>query len=159
MTTVGRKPKPTALKKLEGNPGKRALNKKEPRAQPAIPQCPKHLKDEARKEWRRVSKQLHELGILTRVDRSVLAAYCTAWGTYVEAEEHLESEGHVLISEKGAVTQNPWSWISKSARDQMVKFAAEFGMTPSSRSRVKVEMPSEEEELERMLFGKAVAVK
>ena len=27
---AGRKPKPTAVKKLEGNPGKRKLNKKEP---------------------------------------------------------------------------------------------------------------------------------
>lgn len=27
---AGRKPKPTALKKLEGNPGKRKLNTKEP---------------------------------------------------------------------------------------------------------------------------------
>lgn len=30
MTMAGRKPKPTALKKLEGNPGKRKLNTKEP---------------------------------------------------------------------------------------------------------------------------------
>ena len=27
---AGRKPKPTAVKKLEGNPGKRKLNTKEP---------------------------------------------------------------------------------------------------------------------------------
>lgn len=27
---AGRKPKPTAVKKLEGNPGKRKLNSKEP---------------------------------------------------------------------------------------------------------------------------------
>jgi phage terminase small subunit len=49
--------------------------------------------------------------------------------------------------------------IKKRSMDQMVKFAAEFGMTPSSRSRVKVDIPSEEEELEKMLFGKNVKVK
>lgn len=31
MAQRGRKPKPTALKELEGNPGKRTLNDKEPK--------------------------------------------------------------------------------------------------------------------------------
>jgi len=157
--TAGRKPKPTALKELTGNPGKRALNKQEPKAQSAIPPCPKHLKGEARKEWRRVSKELVNLGILARVDRAALAAYCTAWATYVLAETTLESEGHVIISDKGSMSQNPWSWIAKSAREQMVKFAAEFGMTPSARSRVRVDKPDVEGELEKMLFGGSVSVK
>ena len=40
MATRGRKPKPTALKLLEGNPSRRALNKNEPQPPTSIPECP-----------------------------------------------------------------------------------------------------------------------
>jgi len=155
----GRKPKPTAVKKLEGNPGKRALNKKEPKAESSVPSCPEHLKGEARQEWTRITKELHKLGLLTQVDRAALASYCTAYGHWVDAEKHLEEEDAVIITDKGNMVQNPYMQISKRSMDQMVKFAAEFGMTPSSRSRVKVDAPDAEDELERMLFGDRVEVK
>ena len=74
----GRKPKPTAIKALEGNPGKRELNKNEPKPKKKAPACPKWLDDEAKKEWRRLSKQLEELGILTEVDMTAFAGYCQA---------------------------------------------------------------------------------
>ena len=50
MTMAGRKPKPTALKKLEGNPGKRKLNTKEPIPAKGMPNCPEWLLPEAKKE-------------------------------------------------------------------------------------------------------------
>lgn len=51
MTMAGRKPKPTALKKLEGNPGKRKLNTKEPIPAKGMLNCPEWLLPEAKKEW------------------------------------------------------------------------------------------------------------
>ena len=47
MATKGRKPTPTAIKELEGNPGKRALNDKEPKPVKKAPACPKWLEPEA----------------------------------------------------------------------------------------------------------------
>ncbi len=44
---AGRKPKPTAVKKLEGNPGKRKLNDKEPMPVKGMPTCPAWLMSEA----------------------------------------------------------------------------------------------------------------
>lgn len=155
----GRKPKPTRMKELEGNPGKRALNKKEPKPELAIPECPAHLKGEARKEWNRIVKELHALGILTNVDRAALVVYCTAWADYVRACNKLEKEGYVIISDKGGMYQNPWVALQKRSMDQIMRFAAEFGMTPSSRSRVRVEKEDPAEELERLLFGTNVVVK
>lgn len=157
--TRGRKPKPTAIKELEGNPGKRALNRKEPKPDKAIPTCPAHLKDVAREEWNRITKEAVDLGIITKLDRAALAICCTAWADYVKACETLEVEGEVIISEKGGAYQNPWMAIKKRSMDQCMKFYAEFGMTPSGRSRVKVETPDDEDELERMLFGEQVKVK
>lgn len=152
----GRKPKPTALKLLEGNPGKRAINKQEPQPESVIPECPPHLKGVARTEWVRLTKELHELKIITRIDRAALAVCCTAWADYVKACDKLEKQGDVIISEKGGLYQNPWVAIKKRSMDQVQKFYAEFGMTPSSRSRVHVETPSEEDEIAGYLFGKKV---
>ena len=53
MATRGRKPKPTAMKELEGNPGKHPLNTSEPKPNKKAPACPKWLEPEAKKEWRK----------------------------------------------------------------------------------------------------------
>ena len=72
---AGRKPKPTAVKKLEGNPGKRKLNTKEPNPGKGMPDCPAWLLPEAKTEWIRLSEKLNQMGVLTEIDRSVFAAY------------------------------------------------------------------------------------
>ena len=92
----GRRPLPTAIKELTGNPGKRPLNLDEPQPPKVIPKCPKHLDENARKEWRRISLELHRLNLLTIVDRAALAAYCQAWGRWVEAEANIQRFGGVI---------------------------------------------------------------
>lgn len=155
----GRKPKPTAVKLLEGNPGKRKLNKMEPTPEVAIPECPNHLHGAARTEWHRLVVELQHLGMISRLDRAALAICCTAWADYVKACNKLEKEGEVMISDKGGYYQNPWVGIKKRSMEQIQKFYTEFGMTPSSRSRVKLDKPSEEDEMASMLFGSTVQVK
>lgn len=156
----GRKPKPSAIKELEGNPGKREINKQEPKPAATVPTCPPHLKGAARTEWNRIVAELVKLKIISEIDRAALAVCCTAWADYVKACNKLEKQGEVIISEQGGLYQNPWVAIKKRSMDQVQKFYAEFGMTPSSRSRVKVDTPSEEEEMEGFLFGnKSVKVK
>lgn len=150
--TRGRKPKPTEQKKLEGNPGKRGLNNQEPKPETKIPPCPSHLKGEARKEWDRVTKELLALNIISEIDRASLVAYCTAWGMYVKACGKLEKQSEVMISDEGGMYQNPWVAIRNKAMEQILKFSAEYGMTPSSRARLKVETPTEGDELEKMLM-------
>ena len=60
-----------ALKKLEGNPGKRKLNTKEPVPEQGMPDCPKWLLPEAKKEWKRLCQKLSEMGALTATKRLV----------------------------------------------------------------------------------------
>jgi phage terminase small subunit len=91
----GRKPKTSALKMFEGNPGRRSLNKNEPKPAVETPECPVHLDDEAQAEWNRITPDLHTLGLVARVDRAALAAYCQAWSRWVKAEEMLNSTGGV----------------------------------------------------------------
>ena len=74
----GRRPTPTRLKMLTGNPGKRRLNEDEPRPNPNIPECPPELGPVARTEWDRLVDELAVLRMLTNLDRAALAAYCGA---------------------------------------------------------------------------------
>ena len=153
MGRRGPAPKPNELKKLEGNPGKRTTNRNEPRPAQKIPPCPKHLSNEARKEWRRVSKQLVQLKLVTEVDRAALAAYCQAWARWVQAEQEMANKDFrmITITESGYPVVSPWFGVANKAMQQMRAFLAEFGMTPSSRSRIQVPKENEEDEFDSFL--------
>lgn len=131
----GRKPKPRKLKELEGNPGNRPLEPEIPAA-PGAPACPDHIQGEARLEWARIIQELEAAGLITKLDRAALAAYCTAWGRWVEAETKLRELGPVVKSPSGYPIVNPFLAIANKAMEQMMKALVEFGMTPSARSRV-----------------------
>ena len=142
----GRKPKPTYLKLLNGNPGKRPLNQSEPKPQPEreIPLAPPELSVEARAEWERVAGELSRLGTLTVVDRAALAAYSQAYGRWIQAERAIAemaqrdqlTHGLMIKTTNGNAIQNPLVGMANRAMADMVRYAAEFGMTPSSRSRI-----------------------
>ena len=104
----GRKPKPTRLKVVEGNAGKRRINGREPTPPSSKPTCPSHLSPTAKAEWKRLAETLNRIGILTQVDRTVLAAYCQAYGRWVEAEKKLAETPVLLKTPAGYVQQSPW---------------------------------------------------
>lgn len=132
----GRKPLPTRLKELAGNPGKRPLNRREPKPKTQIPPCPATLSAQARSEWKRITAQLQPLDLVSHLDRAALAAYCNAWARWVEAENELKKSGTVVKSPSGFPIQNPYLAVSNAAVEQMRKFLVEFGLTPASRSRL-----------------------
>lgn len=146
----GRKPKPSHLKLVAGNPGRRALNTAEPMPERARPMPPPELNDDAKVEWGRVSDELYALGLLTGVDRAALAAYCQAYGRWMQAERAIAemakrdplTGGLMIKTTNGNAIQNPLIGTANKAMTDMVRFAAEFGMTPSARSRIQAEAPN-----------------
>ena len=134
----GRPAKPTRIKELQGNPGKRAANKREPRPASGRPPRPKHLEGEARREWNRISKQLLELGLLAKVDRAALAAYCQAWADWVRAHEELAKGTMITFTDKGYPVLNPWWSVATTASKQIKSYLVEFGLSPAARSRLQV---------------------
>lgn len=153
MGQRGPAPKPTALKRLEGNPGKRALNTREPQFGVKAPPCPRHLTAEARREWRRVARELLGQGLLQTVDRAALAAYCQAWARWVEAEQQMAQPGFemVITTDKGYAHVSPWFQVATQSLKQMKAFLVEFGLTPASRSRIQVPERTEADEFEQFL--------
>ena len=136
MATKGRRPKPTELKVLEGNPGKRKLNAKEPKPEKKAPACPAWLMPEAKKEWRRLAKSLEAMGLLTENDRSAFAAYCQAYARWKEAEERITDRGLVIRTPSGYPQQVPYISIAQQYLRLMGQYAERFGLDPSSRSRI-----------------------
>jgi P27 family predicted phage terminase small subunit len=155
----GRKPKPTAAKKLAGNPGKRALNENEPqpRITPDIT-APAHLDADARVKWDELVAELYPAGLLTTIDVDALTFYCVLYARWKKAERIVKDKGEVIKTVNGNIIQNPYLSIANRALGQMAKLGAEFGMTPSSRTRIAAQPLEEESELERELFGAPVRV-
>ena len=149
----GRKPLPTAVRRINGNPGKRGYNAAEPLPPAGVPDCPAHLNAAGREEWQRIAVMLHQMGVLTTVDRAVLAAYCQSWGRWVEAEEKLQATPMMLKAPSGYVQQSPWLSIANKQLELMGRFMAELGLTPASRARVITVGTGEKiDRIERIIF-------
>ena len=143
----GKRPKPSHLKVITGNPGKRALPTAEPRPRPSLPEPPDHLNADALEEWQRVAPLLFQLGLLTAIDRGTLAAMCQAYGRWIQAERALLkmagndplTGGLLMKTSNGNAIQSPLVGTANKAAADYVRYATEFGLTPSARSRVEAD--------------------
>lgn len=155
MATRGRKPTPTAIKELEGNPGKRPLNSNEPKPDATAPKCPKWLEPEAKKEWKRLSIEMERIGILTKVDMAAFAAYCQAYARWQEAEKFITEHGTIVRTPSGYWQTVPQVSIAQTYMKIMEKLAEQFGLTPSSRSRIIAgnQEGNTDDEMEKILRG------
>lgn len=125
----GPKPAPTMLKKLAGNPGKRALNDSEPLPQGGPPPCPEWMPAEGQQQWARVVPELDRLGLLTKVDGAVLEAFCAIYAEFVLSVRAREPIKASLIA-------------------QMRFYAGELGLTPAARARLSAPAGQEDEQIE-----------
>ena len=149
-------PKPAALRALEGNPGKRSLNLAEGiNPQVEIPSAPKHLGQEARKEWKRITPFLEELGLISGLDRAALALYCQSVGRLSELETAFNGKVDLnvrnekmtyadavyaashSITPSGYAQQSVIVQLIKSHREQVNRYLMHFGLSPAARGRVQ----------------------
>jgi len=140
----GRKPVPTAIKEMRGtfekNPQRR--NQNEPVAPEGAPECPDHLSEPAKMEWYFMTNVLDEMGLLSRADRAALEIYCQTFGEWRHACDMVARHGAVIqMKTKAGILpkRNPFDLIRERTATTCAKLLTEFGLTPSSRSRVAVE--------------------
>ena len=144
MAQRGPKTKPTQLKLLTGTARDHRLNPREPQPEVICPRAPEHLTTAARAEWDRIVVELMALQLVSNLDRGTLGAYCQAYGRWSAAETALArmaerdtvTEGLIVKTKSGNLIQNPLVGAANNAMADMVRYAAEFGLTPSARSRV-----------------------
>lgn len=145
MSKPGPAGKPTALKKLQGNPGHRPLNNKEPQPDNTRPRPPRHLTKEARKCWDALSRRLHECGLLTSIDGMGLELLCENYATWRDAKDLVDVEGYFCRSDAGNLYQHPAVGAMNTAQKNLVALMKEFGLTPSSRGTIKLAVDSDDE--------------
>src|SRR5574341_2082004 len=104
----GRKPDPTALRLLRGNPGRRPLPTNEPQPPDASVEPPAWLDETAKVEWRRVATMLSLDGVLTEMDSDALCAYCETWVRWKEATAKIRQFGMVIKSPNGMPMPSPY---------------------------------------------------
>ena len=150
---AGRRPKPTALKILEGNPGHRPLNTQEPLPTSGIPPMPEGLSKKAKREWEKVVPLLTSMKVLTEADGEALSRYCEACALAKEANQEIDKYGLTVQGATG-LKKNPAVAVYMEAVRTMRAFMSEFGMTPASRSRLKVSGPAEPDPFEQYLARK-----
>lgn len=152
---MGRPRLPNVVHINRGNPSKKPIESLLGGVNPEveIPNCPDHLVDEAKIEYERVSKELEKLGLISKIDRAALVAYCSAWAETVFCEKKIaalnandpENEaGLVGYTPNGYKQTSVWVQIRNRAYERMGKFMTEFGMSPSSRTKAT---PSENNQL------------
>jgi P27 family predicted phage terminase small subunit len=145
----GRRPQPTALKVLRGNPGKRPLNVNEPTiaaAGAAFDTPPRELDDDpaAAAEWRRVAPLLRTARLVTEAERGALTALCQQWSRYLAAHAQVIALGMVIETTKCVPVPNPYLLVADRALTHCHRLWNELGLTPAGRARAsKVPAPDD----------------
>jgi P27 family predicted phage terminase small subunit len=138
MGMRGRKPTPTVLKLLNGNPGKRPINANEPIPEPLPTDCPPELTaSDAIKEWHERIVPAITRNQITSADRVFAIAHCELWATWRSQLADAARHAHVIASGKsGHPMPNPARGMANKTFLILAKVDAELGLTPTSRSRV-----------------------
>jgi P27 family predicted phage terminase small subunit len=132
----GRKPKPTWLKVIAGNPGRRPLNEDEPVPTGDLSAPPEWFDDSQKAAWSYAVSHAPE-GLLKRLDREVMVAYAVASALHRLASTKVAAQGPI-VKTKWGIKPNPYMAVQNKQAVIMMRAAAELGFTPSARSRVKV---------------------
>ncbi len=155
---AGRRPTPTHLKMVKGNPGKRAINKKEPKPKREIPSCPAHLTDIGKVAWGRLTVLLDRMGILTEADGAALERLCDCYADILACRELIEADGYTYKTQdqngNTLIKANPAVTQLRAADSQFKSYLIEFGLTPAARSKVNV-TPDDDEKADPLaeFFG------
>ena len=164
MGARGPKPKPANVHILHGNASKKPIGELIDGVQPLveIPNCPAYLLPAAKKEWKRITPLLEELGLIAKIDMATMATYCASVAWFEWHERHLQAaiqkadqlraaweanpanegkeftggDGFMLATPNGSVTYNPHLVGKNKAAEQIDKFAANFGGSAAFRARV-----------------------
>lgn len=144
---MGRKPKPTNLKVLQGNPGHRPINRNEPKPTPlSSVDPPGWLSDDAKKVWTDAAGDLARIGILTTADIEVFSVGCEFYALWMRAMERVNNGEATGVSREGNEVVGSWFKIARESAKVAMSVYTEFGKTPASRAKLSVE-PTDKKKL------------
>jgi len=166
-------PKPTALRQIEGDMGKRGLPRREPKPDVLLPRdavrlCPKQLQGEERRWWRYYFRKLCGPRVITDLDLSVVAMLSKDMADMLKHEETMrktgplyahkirrkigkDKKGEPIFEDSVYPMVMPLWYVVNTLRDRIFKYLCQLGMTPSARARVSTIGPSAADAIEDAL--------
>ena len=134
----GRKPKPSWLKVVTGNPGHRPINEDEPLPEGDIVEPPTWFDDAQKAEWSEAIRAAPP-GLLKQLDKSMLIVWVCAKVMHAHAAQQVSKYGALIKTPvTGVPMQSPYVSVMNRQAALMMRAAAEMGFSPSSRSRVSI---------------------
>ena len=145
----GRKPKPSRIREITGNPGKRPINRREATPDPKLAKLPPQIPGDdldriARAEYKRIGSKLVKLGLMAEIDRPLLWMYAHAFARVQLANEDLAKNGLLVTGRMGEPVRSPALAIINQGVEQMRKLLLELGVGPSARSRIDAKPPTKQ---------------
>jgi P27 family predicted phage terminase small subunit len=150
----GPAPKPTRLKLLAGNPGRRRLNDTEPQPKLAARLVPPvELDDFGLKFWRYHATLLKHCRVLSEADVHALAAAAQWWSVYQRAMNDLGGKLTQSSVANGEVAK-PAVTIARQAFSLCWSVMQAFGLNPGDRSKLRAMPPDPEDDPTEKYFAK-----
>jgi P27 family predicted phage terminase small subunit len=168
----GRPTQPDSLKALKGTLQPSRVNKDAPVTQPGMPQIPIGLNFFEKKKFISLAQELSQMKIITPHDQYILELIAKEFGMLKVYEKQLKKDGFFYHGEKvekqedseGAVKVKTTIISTRfkahpalSARNQawtnIMKGLQECGLTPSTRSKVKVVKEEDSNPFSKFLLG------
>lgn len=156
-----RKPTPTAIRKLQGNPGKRPLPKREPKPRVEAPKMPTGLSKAAQNEWKRLVAECVRLKIITTLDHSLLRSYIHEWQMcehlFGQCKNHGTYISDTVIDRNGNAYQTnikraPWDTSLAQHQSILRGIRSDLGFTPTARTKVSVVEDEEPKKADLLAF-------
>ncbi|MDA2921183.1 phage terminase small subunit P27 family [Desulfobacterota bacterium AH_259_B03_O07] len=145
----GRKRKPTNLHIVQGTYRKDRATVNEPKPDLEIPKYITGLSKEAKKHWDVVGHELNLMRVLTRADKFLLRLICDAMVDYDEGMKNLKKQPKIIAgtNKHGSpiLITDPNVALVRDAWNRILIGLREFGLTPSSRTKISV-MPEIDED-------------
>lgn len=130
--------KPTALRILHGD-RKDRINDTEPIPPTSEITCPEWASEAAREIWERLAPGLAARGVLTAWDFDAFLVLCEALARY-RAATQLVNGSALLVQGGTGLMKNPALQVQAEAERTFLSYASRFGLTPSDRQSIKVEV-------------------
>jgi phage terminase small subunit len=153
MGVRGPAPKPSALRRLEGNPSKRPFNDHEPQYTPGVPAKPRKMSKAASGMWDTLVDEMAAAAVLRTIDQRALwqlsedealleSAYQGIWSMARAIKREAKAQSKTLPhGEIMALLTMKTGRMAMSAvghlANRVIIERREFGLTPSSRSRIE----------------------
>ena len=138
MGKRGPKPKPAAVRKLDGNPGKRPILEPEVVAHGEV-SIPPHLHDDAQACVELIKRSM-PAAVYSALDVFALSAFATAWAWHKHAAHAMCDPAFqpVTVDEKGVERPNAWFRILNGQSAELRAWGDRLGLTPAARANLKL---------------------